>query len=209
MYANHRHYTLFTIALLTFIVTVGGYFYIRYRVYHQAIRSSELTREAKALEDKSKHALDITKTSTKLADEQTLVNSYIVPKDKIVDFLEAVEKIGTNTGTKLELTGINTTEIVKGKKIEDNFTSMKARVDIVGTWPNVMRAFSLIENMPYSLSLSTIRLAEGSNSSDALVAESVQDSSSTSTPVVKKVAATKLKLWSLAFDIRVLILDRI
>ncbi len=200
MYANHRHYILFTLAFVTFIVTALGYAYMRQRVYQQAVRSAELTKQVKLMEDKKKHDMDITKASSKLSEEQDIINSYIVPKDKIVDFIEVVEKIGNETSTKLELSSIATAEIVKGKKIEDNFTTLKARIDVVGTWANVMRAFTLIENLPFSLSVSNIKLNEGSGS--AALPEAAPIGTTT------KAIVKQTKTWSLAFDIKVLILDK-
>jgi Tfp pilus assembly protein PilO len=199
MYANHRHYILFTLALITFIVASLGFGLLHDRVYKQSIQAGELMKEVKSLEDQKSHELEVKNAYSKIKEQRDRLNSFIVSKDKIVDFIEEVEKIGTQTSTDIEFSNPVTKEIVKGKKIEDNFTTMTARIDVEGTWPNMMRALTLIENLPYSLSLNNIRI-NVEKSTETAEDPAKLASSTPKTPI-------KAKIWTMVMDVKVLILD--
>jgi hypothetical protein len=198
MYANHRHYILLTLAVITFVVTSFGFVYIRQRIYDQTINAQELSKETKRLEDEKSHEAEVKSVYAQIAEQRTVINSYIVPKDKIVHFIESVEAIGATTTSDIQLSNIATKDIVKGKKIEDNFTNMTAHVTAVGTWPNIMRSLTLVENLPYSISLSNLHL----DINTAVDPDAVDLTATTSSKTAKKQS-----LWRLDFDIKVLILD--
>jgi hypothetical protein len=197
MYANHRHYTLFVFAIAAFVASSFCFIYMREKIYTQATRAVEITSEVKQLEDQKAHDLEVKNAYAKTAEEQTQINSYIVPKDKIVDFIETVENVGTETSSSVQLSNIVTKEIVKGKKVEDNFTSMTAHVDALGTWPSLMRVLTLVENLPYSESISNMHITTD------VGAEVPEDTHASTTPKT----APKAKTWNMGFDIKVLILD--
>lgn len=193
MYANHRHYTLFVISFITFVVTVLGFAYIRNLVYTQSIQASQVTQEIKVIEEKRQHEQEVASAYSKFADEKNLLTSFIVPKDKVVDFIEAVEKIGADTSTKLELSGIDTQDLPKTLSTNplNNFAHLKAHVTAVGTWPNIMRAITLLEHMHYSITFDNIHMDV--------------DNAPTPTDEASTTPKTKVKNWSLSLDLKVLI----
>ena len=75
------------------------------------------------------------------------VLNYFVQESKIVDFIEKVEGIGDLSKTKLEISSIS-----------NDSNSLKAKIEVEGGWVNVMTAFSLIENLPVSLSINNAKI---------------------------------------------------
>jgi hypothetical protein len=185
MYANHRHYILFVVALLTFIVTTLGYAYVRSRVYEQANNSAALLVQVSQMEEQKKREQDLSSFYSKMTEEQKQISGLVLNRERVVEFIEFIERIGSDTSTELELSNIQTNQIVKTAKIQDNFTTLRARVQVKGNWPNVMRALTLIENAPYGISLNNVRLNEMGSVS----------------------ASTTRKVWNLDMDIKVLTLD--
>lgn len=182
-------------ACVTFAVTTTGFVYLRHRVYSQAAGSAVLLRDVETTEEKKKRELDVKNVYSMFTDERMRITTFVVSKEKAVTFIEAVEKIGTDTSTEVEISGLSTIEIVKTNKIKDNFTSLRTHLEVKGKWSNVMRAFTLIENMPYSISIDTIYLSEVS---DTAQPEPVGTSTS---------PAVSPKIWKLTLDIKILSLD--
>lgn len=181
MYANRRHYILLIFAVAAFAVSVLGYAFLRSRVITQAEQAVKVSKSVAEMEEKKRRELDVASVYAKSAEERRLLASYVVSKDDIVDFIESVEKIGSDTSTSLEMSGIaDETELeLAGDAVLGHF---KARLEASGTWTNVMRALILVEHMPYNIILNDVRLAENTESA----------------------SSTKAKTWRLSLDMRVL-----
>ncbi len=180
MYANHRHYILLVFAVAAFAVAVLGYSFLRSKVFAQVEQTAKVTKNIAVIEEKKRREQDVASAYAKLEEERRLLTSYVVSKDGIVNFIEMIEKIGADTSTGLEISGI-TDEVeleLAGETVVGHF---KARLEGSGKWANVMRALVLVEHMPYNISLNNIRL-----------------SASTAA------GTTTSKVWDLSLDIRVL-----
>ena len=193
MYANHRHYTLFIIACVTLVVVSIGYAFLKYKIYAQAVDVVRLSKEVSDMEDKKKREADVTHAHDKLSEQQKLISSYVVRTTEAVTFIEDIEKVGDVTGVSLEITNINTKPAPKTSNIKNNFTKVEARVEVSGSWANVLRALKLIENMPYSITVSQMNLVTAVAGEGPLKADAAAN-----TP--------KTKVWKLSIDVNALAL---
>lgn len=80
-------------------------------------------------------------------DNREMLSSFFIPQETAVDFIERIEKVGTDSLTELEISSIVSDE-----------GHIKAKVDIDGSWSGIMNALMLIENLPLGVMLDGIRL---------------------------------------------------
>jgi adenine-specific DNA glycosylase len=118
----------------------------------------EIMKENDRMEEQKKHEVEVKRAYDKFTAENRAPANYIVSSDKIVNFIESMEQIGRDASTTIEISGIDTEAITKSAKIEHNFTHLRAHLEVAGTWENVMRTLTLLENAPYSMVLDDLRL---------------------------------------------------
>ncbi len=193
MYTNHRHYILFFFALATLVASVIGYEVLYRTVTSQSARTNKATREIALADERKQREEDTASVYTKTAEERARLGNLIISQEKVVDFIQSVEKIGNDVNVQIELSAITREPV----STETAFGYFKGHIEARGSWANVMRSLMLIENMPYSISLSNFRLTQSS------------ESFSTELPVKGSTGSlgTKgsgQKTWSLSLDIRVL-----
>lgn len=183
MYTNHRHYTLLILALGAIVISSMSYIFLYRAIESQSILAQE-TLKTLAIEDKKKQQEgDSASIYAKTTDERVRINTALLSQEKVVDFITATEKIGTDTNTQLELSSISDETIPN----DTHFAYFKGRVTTRGSWANVMRALSLLEHMPYGISFDTVKIAESADSA-----------------AVSKDKKTSAKKWESTVDIRVL-----
>ncbi len=186
MKINHRHYILLIVAFIVFLISAASYLLLYREVVSQARQSSQILAEVTLESNKKLHERELTATYADTLSDRTRVTSFVVSEDKIVPFIESIEKIGTDSGTDLEISAIGTE---KSTTQDAGFGHIAAHIDVKGSWTNVMRALLLIENMPYSAVINNVRLV----ASDAI-----------QTVEVKKGTSQKIRQWGLSLDIRIL-----
>ncbi len=197
MHANHRHYILFIVAFVTFVVTALGYAYMREKVYTQAVTAANIIKEVKQLQDEKKHEQEVASAYSQFADDKALISGYVLSPDDVVHFIEAVEKIGVDTSTGIELSGIETQDVVRNSTNAGQllFPHIKAHAAGRGTWANSMRALSLIEHLPYAVSFDNIHISvdgTGSGSPDL------------QTGPVGTTTKSHANNWAISLDVRAL-----
>lgn len=147
MYTNHKHYILLISALISVCVTGIAYCLLYRSIISQASRAAQITAESALEGEKKRRAQDIASIYAKYGTERSRIENLLLSQEKIVDFIESLEKIGTTTDARIEITGIAT---------EGEY--LKLHVGVTGAWSAVVRTLALIENMQYALSLNDVRL---------------------------------------------------
>lgn len=147
MKANHRHYILLIVSILAAIAATVGYTALYYTITYHGKESSEVMSKQAIVNEKRQNVQLVSSLYEKTADERVRIAAHIVSQDKVVDFIETVEKIGTTTSSALVISAIDITE-----------GDFKARVELEGRWENLMRSLVLLENIPYTVSLNNIRI---------------------------------------------------
>jgi hypothetical protein len=147
MKINSKHYTLLMFSIASIVITIFAYVFIYNKTITQADHYVEANSEVLKEGSKRNSEQELIKIheSTKL-DRDRLLN-FLVPEDKIVNFIESVEKVGEYSNTELELSSITT----EGDKV-------KTKVNVKGGWSSVMTALVLLENLPYSSYISNVKI---------------------------------------------------
>jgi hypothetical protein len=160
MYTNHRHYILLLIACVTTVVSVLGYIVLYRMVVSSAALAATAAADEAIASQKNQYEKELTAIYSSSFNELSRIAGYVVSQEKIVEFIQSVESIETNSGAKVELSGIDSGNFAPTEA--NPIGSLKAHMEIEGSWKNVMRAFVMLENIPYSISLNNIRLVKDS-----------------------------------------------
>ncbi|MES3031495.1 MAG: hypothetical protein V4697_03740 [Patescibacteria group bacterium] len=147
MKLHSGHYILALVALVTATVAGFGFFFLYSHIVGQAQNSAHAVRAVGLETERKQQEGQILKIYEETQADRTKIFESLVQEDEIVQFIEEVEKIGPASSTTLELSALTTGEGL-----------IQAHLNIKGSWSGVMRALTLIENVPYSITLKDLRL---------------------------------------------------
>ncbi len=147
MKINHRHYILILVAMATLAVSISAYYLLYRKTVAQAGNYSDTMAEVNSEDDRKKQEKELIKIYESSKEDRAKVASYTLRDDKVVDFIESMEKIGGYAGVAFELVSVSSD---KG--------NIRAGVSAKGSWANTMKALILLENAPFNVSLSNLSL---------------------------------------------------
>ncbi len=152
----HHHTFLLVLAISVTMLVGVVYGYMYYVVRFSIVRAAN-ARDIVSLEKANKdRESDVRALYDRTKNDRDSLVNFFIPADRVVDFIEAIEALGPQTGSKVTL-NIDT---VDAKDSEDGKHGLaRANVEIIGSWISVMRALSLAENFPYAVSVSQTRLS--------------------------------------------------
>jgi hypothetical protein len=147
---KNRTTSIFIFSIVTAVLVVGLFVFCLRIIKNKNQHTSAVLF---ALQEKMKEKENATMFAERVSEIQNtkeLINSYFVDVNKIDAFVGYLEDIGTNTGASVVVKGI---EIAKENKDNISF-----RLEIVGTFQDVMESVSLLENIPYQVNISQVYL---------------------------------------------------
>ncbi len=185
MHINQKQLVLLILAVFTIIITIVVDIFFYRSIVSRAIRSSSMAKEVSLETSKKVREKELKADYKKSELERGRISTFIISQDKLVTFIEGLEEIGVTTGTEVNLSSISsiTTSPVG---------EFRARIDISGSWDGVMKALTLVENIPYSISINNLKLNQ---SSDTGTGELMKVPSGTQTKT-----SSKNRTWKLSFD---------
>jgi len=177
-----QHYILLALSVLTLFLSCTAYSFM----YNDAIKKAEAESAVKAqvvaATNEATEAKDMETVYESSESERELLPAFLVSTSNAVPFIDAVESIGPATGSTLSISSLSS-----GVDSVSSHSAVTATITVIGSWPNVMRAIAMIENMPYAISVQSLHL-------DA-VTGSVK-SGSTVKPVSRWTAALSISVLS-------------
>lgn len=180
-------------ALAAFALSILGYVFLRAAVISRAIESSQALKDAAVIDGQKQRAQEVETSYEKSVEDRAKLASYIVTEEKIIGLIEEIEKIGIDTGTSLDLSGITTDT---GKAQNGVFLgNVSFHVEVRGPWKSILGALILLENIQHAANLSNVRIEETGETVSA--AELPVKAGTTK-------ATTQEKQWRLALDIKTL-----
>jgi hypothetical protein len=105
------------------------------------------------LEEKMKEKEEAMVFAGKIAEIKSLkdsINNYFLDSNKIDTFVDYLEEIGSNTGSKVSVKSIE----IPSKA--ENIISVK--LSVVGTFQEVMETIAYLENIPYQVNITQVYL---------------------------------------------------
>lgn len=161
---SHTHKILIVAVFFAFI-SLSLYGFLFWQVKSENEKASTLLQEAEQDIEKEK-TLRAAKIS--LEKNETLIkaiDTYFIPRDGVVPFIEELEKLGKDSGVMLSV-GAVSTEV--DPKVKDDFKeTLRLRLETTGSWKDTFYFLSLIESLPYRAQVEQIALSL-SGASDSL-----------------------------------------
>ncbi|MDP3962690.1 MAG: hypothetical protein Q8Q03_02385 [bacterium] len=149
MHTNHRHYILLFVSILTIASAIAGYSALYYTIVYHGKESSQVSSKQADLYEKKQQAELVASIYRKSEEERSLLASYIPTQDSIINFIEAVEAIGTTTSVILDISAIDMSD-----------GSLGVHIETQGNWTSTMESLALLENISYSITLNNLRLVK-------------------------------------------------
>lgn len=149
---NSNQIILLGILFLATLLSLGGYIYLHAQI-NKKIASIESTMAEIENEKNSQQNIFGLKRSIELSeDKNTLLDSYFVNQDEVVNFIESLEALAKENAVVIEIDSIQ-----PGNQIGKN--GLYVTLDVDGEFNNVNNFILKMENMPYQLNLTKILLA--------------------------------------------------
>lgn len=152
-----HHRFLLVLAIAVTMMVAGLYVYMYYAVGVSTKRAA-VARDIVALEKaNSGREQDVRALYERTRENRESLPKFLIPADRVVEFIEAIEALGPQTGSNVVLSSIE--ENAPGEIPDTVYGSAIANVEATGSWSAVMRALSLAENFPYGVSISNTRVS--------------------------------------------------
>ncbi len=154
---NHYSITvLFAIALLVtlFVCVLYGYmYYIVGNSLEKALVAREEVKKEQAYKDQGESSVSLSETTK---NDRAMLNTFFVDDEDKVTFIEMIESLGDRTGSAVTLSSIVADDLATSPVGTQGH--VKINVEAQGSWSSVMRTLILAENLPYKITVTSIRL---------------------------------------------------
>jgi len=179
MKTKHLPFLIFAVAVTIFVALIYAYLYYKITISGQKISDIQSVIEsAKLAKEREKSVLDrYTSTASKWASLQNL----FVHSNKVVDFIETIESLSDQSKSIVTISSIDADNLDNAVVSKEG--SIRVKINAKGSWISVMRALSLVEVLPYKLTINNVRLNTTNNESES--------------------AKANQKIWDLNFDLQV------
>lgn len=161
---KHTHYILLSVGLISLLVTMGTYVYM-HRIIKTEVDMAISAREHSILgASKQNREQEISKIYDNTAINRAKIRNIFISSSVVVDFIEALESLGAQAGSKISLSSISSDTAV-GAPI-GTFGVVSAKVEVKGTWLSVVKILMLGEVLPYKVSIDHVRFDNISSSAN-------------------------------------------
>lgn len=89
--------------------------------------------------------------------ERAELNSYFVSSDGVVDFIETIEALATDTAISVEITSVS---IKKAPEHSDIIELLRISIKTDGRWINMFHFLSLVETLPFDIFVERVNFSK-------------------------------------------------
>ena len=145
------------IALLMFGVILSMYLFVYKRIDFMYSELNKIKTELDIMDVATTNRQDTVKLLNNSKTDIEELNKYFVPLKDPAVFLETIESLGKYTGADVEVETLKRIDDVK-KGTDDADIKQKVNVEIAlsGKWEEVYRTLSLMEKMPYAITINNV-----------------------------------------------------
>lgn len=129
---------------LAFDITV--FFVIKRRTEAVSIAENQLALAA----EKANSLKSVKVLMDDTAERRVKVDTFFIKDDKVVDFLDSLDTLGTKNGVKLTINSVGVAPLTKPSS--SFLEQLNIKIQVEGSWANVYRFLTLLETMPYKVS---------------------------------------------------------
>ncbi len=153
------------IAFLVFGAVLSAYVLIYKHINSMHLELNKIKAELNTMDQVAINKQDTTKLLEESRTDIEELNKYFVPLKDPAVFLETVESLGEYTGASVEVESLKT-ENIKKDTTTDAGEKQKVRAGVVlgGKWGDVYRTLSLMEKMPYAVTINSVAITSEKDS---------------------------------------------
>lgn len=158
---HHTSFLVLSIATTALVSLLYAYIVIS---LNKSVDKTLLTKnQVKEMNERAVREKDMARIYEQTANERKEISRLFVPINSSLEFIEAIEELGKQSGSKINLSSINTDNSVATTTM---FSNIEAHVDVIGSWNAVMKTLVLAELMPYITTVDKVRLETSFTDSD-------------------------------------------
>lgn len=173
-------------AVLVTLVVASVYGYMYYTIsisFEKTVKAKDAVNSASLARERESNFLQ---TYEKTASSWVKLQSFFVDSDKVVDFIEAVESLGSQSKSKLSISSIEADNLENSSAGKEG--KVRLRINAKGSWQSVMKALSLAEILPYKVSINNVQ---------ATVSKDLETSGGNTS------SGSQKAIWDLNFELQV------
>lgn len=163
-----NHFTLFIFAFLVTLLTLGIYVYMYLTVdlsLAKIAKNQSLVNSSKLTSSREANFIEVYE---KTAAKWQKMRNLFVESDKVVNFIETIEALDSESGAKVSIASIDADNLDNAPA--DKIGYLRLRINAQGSWSSVMKALVLTENLPYKVTINNIQanrsdISNGKNTS--------------------------------------------
>lgn len=140
------------------VIGLAGYVFFFLYVERAGARTAAAAAEIVNLEQQKEQYSQYNSAIKNIQDNKAILDRRLVDKDKLVNFLEAIEGLKDTTGALVSVQSIKEGE---SKTVIKN---LRLDISVEGTWEQVYRFFTLLENMPFNMTLEKVTIGKSADS---------------------------------------------
>lgn len=146
---------LFVIYTLYVLVFLGVYVYIFFHIQEKNASAAAAHVRVAQLQEQNQQMNNLNSTIRNIQNRKEKLHEFFVDSERIVNFLETIEKMGTDSGADVTVRSIS-----EGETSAQTVNELKLDLAVDGTWSHVYHFISLLENLPLKITVDTISLGK-------------------------------------------------
>jgi hypothetical protein len=158
---NSNHYLALAISGGILVCSVLAFWFVYYQVGVQMGNSDVAYGQIAQAQMQETQARQVVDTLSDTQAERGLLQSFFVSDAETVGFISQIENVGKEAGNAT-VTIVSISDDDLSAAATGTTGSIHAHIDIQGTWPDAMRAFHLMESLPYGESIDNVRATPAS-----------------------------------------------
>src|ERR1035437_10822230 len=148
------------------ILVFGAYCFLFWNIQNKEAQAGVLATEASQNATKDTALRSIKSSLTQNKGFITQIDTYFIPSDGAVTFINMLETLGKQSGVKMSIDSVNVTQDPALAK--DFKQTLHLRLITDGSWLNTFALLSTIENLPYRIEFEQVSLTLSGGSDSIL-----------------------------------------
>lgn len=147
---NKKSLIMLIVSIFTFLIMIGVFILFMRIIQNKNIHTSTVlsTLESKMIEKENFNVLENKVKEIQVTHEE--INSYFLDKNKADLFVGYLENLGLNFNTQVVVKSIEVSTVDKN--------TIMLKIEINGSFDNIMKTISLLENSPYNIFINSVYL---------------------------------------------------
>lgn len=146
---------------LAVLILAGAYGFFLIHIQGKSVNASVFLSQIEQLQNQNNQLSDLNAILKEIRENKNNLDSYFVDGEKIVDFLETVETLGSNSGAEVDVRSLNEEETE-----DPAIKALILNLTVRGSWNDVYYFLALIQNLPMKTTFDRIQMSSGSAPDD-------------------------------------------